>query len=73
MTIQTTRPAHVALSMTEELECAGYGVKSEALATAWDRFCRHHDRSRFNAEVLAIKSCALADFIEHSREARRGA
>lgn len=32
---------------------------AKALAIAYDRFCQHHDRARFNAEKLAIRSCKL--------------
>ena len=32
---------------------------ANALAVAYDRFCVHHDRARFNAEIKAIRSCKL--------------
>ena len=34
-------------------------VQARALALAYDRFCDHHSRARFEAEKLAIRSCAL--------------
>ncbi len=36
-----------------------HGIKAEALATAYDRFCQHQDRARFVAEVRAIQTCNM--------------
>jgi len=40
-----------------------WGPRADALATAYDRDCDHHDRARFRAEVTAIKSCKLLGFV----------
>lgn len=69
MTIHLTegQNAHVMLSLAEELE-PRFGVKAEALAAAYESFCQHHDRARFEAEKRAIKSCNIIDFIRNARE-----
>lgn len=46
-------------SLADALE-EDHGLQAEALATAYDRFCSHGIRDRFNAEVRAIKSCRMA-------------
>lgn len=58
--------------MTHQQELAAilapeHGLKAEAMSLAYDRFCQHHNRPLFEAEVQAIRDCRVVDYMEYGR------
>lgn len=48
---------------------AEHGTRALAMWNAFQRYCDHNNRDRFEAEKQAIRDCVLIDFQEH--EARQ--